>query len=153
MPLDPSHSDTNFRRSVKKYLVDNLYTTDGVYIDFSRIYQTPTDGIGDDINEWIRFQINGLTFRGTTATGRVAAYLFTREDVDGKNIAVLRDLLVNYAIDISMTDGLARVPLYDETWTQIGSMILTVGTESDEERADDDTLYKFVNLYFTYAVK
>lgn len=151
MALDPTHSEEYFRRSVKKYLVDNLYTTDGVYIDFAKIYQTPTDGIGDEITEWIRFHFNGLSPEGNLYTGRVAAYMFVRRD-SGTELARLRDKLWNYLVDLNMPDGLKRVPLYNDVWTQIGGMVVTTGFESKEEYADDDTLYKFVNIYFRYAI-
>ena len=152
MSLDPTHSEALYRRSVKKFLVDNLYTVDKIYVDFSKMYMKPTDGVGADIDKWIRFHFNGLSTRGTTATGRVAAYIFSRGDTDGVKLAEVRDKIVEYAVDLTMPDGMRRVPLYDLTWTQIGGMILTTGNESKEEHADDDTLYKFVNLYFTYAV-
>ena len=55
MSLDPTHSEALYRRSVKKFLVDNLYTVDNIYIDFSKMYMKPTDGVGADIDKWIRF--------------------------------------------------------------------------------------------------
>lgn len=149
MSLDPTHSELFFRRSVKKFFVDNLYTVDGVYLDFSKIYKSPSDS---SIETWIRFHFNGLSTRGITSTGRVAAYMFSRKDNDGSKLATVRDQLHNYLVDLNMPDGMRRVPLYDGTWTEIGGMVVTTGAESKEEFADDDTIYKFINVYFTFAV-
>ena len=149
MALDPTHSEAYFRRSVKKFFVDGLYTVDKVYVDFDKMYQSPTDA---SISEWIRFHFNGLSADGNLFVGRVAAYLFTRGS-KGTGLAVLRDKLYNYLVDLNMPDGLRRVPLYDTNWAVIGGMIVTTGNESNEEYADDDTLYKFINIYFRYAIK
>lgn len=152
MALDQTLSEANFRRSVKKFFVDNLYTVDGVYLDFNRIYQTPKNNAGDDLDEWVRFHFNGVSTQHTISTGRVAAYLFTRRDPEGSNLALLRDKLQNYLVDLTMPDGLRRVPLYNDSWVIIGGMIVTTGNESTEEFAQDGSMYKFVNLYFKYAV-
>ena len=65
--------------------MDNLYTTDEIYLGFETAFQKPVETDGTPINEWINFHFDGLTPDGTVGRGRVAAYLFTRGDTDGSN--------------------------------------------------------------------
>lgn len=153
MALDVTLQEGAFRKSVKKFLVDSLYTTDGIYIGFETSFKELADSNGDPLNIWVNFHFDGLTVNGNKATGRVAAYLFSRGDADGMLLASLRDSLMDKLIDLSMPDGLKRVPLYDDSWQEIVGMIITTGVESKEEKGVDDTLYKLVNIYFNYATK
>ena len=153
MAIDPTLSEQCFRRSVKKYFVDKLYTIDGVYLGFETEFQEPEETDGTEITEWINFHFDGLTPDNTLGHGRVAAYLFTRKDVDGSKLAILRDKLMDSLIDLTMPDGIRRVPLYDLAWQSIGGMLVSTGREPKEERGADKTLYKFINIYFRYATK
>ncbi len=153
MALDPTLQEVLFRRSVKKFLVDELYTEEGIYIGFESAFKELKDSGGNQLTSWINFHFDGLSFRGNSAKGRVSAYLFSRQDSDGTILATVRDALVDKLIDLSMSDGLKRVPLYDSEWVVVGGMIVTTGMESKEEVGVDDTLYKFVNIYFQYTTK
>ena len=153
MALDVTLQEVAFRKSVKKFLVDSLYTTDGIYIGFETMFKEPETSGGTPLDVWINFHFDGLSVHGNTARGRVAAYLFSRRDADGSLLSGLRDSLMDKLIDLDMPDGLKRVPLYDATWQQVAGMIVTTGGESKEESGVDDTTYKFVNLYFNYATK
>jgi hypothetical protein len=152
MPLDPTLSEQCFRNSIKKYFVDTLQTVDGVYVGFETEYKQPEDVGGNEVTEWINFHFNGVTSGNAVSTGRVAAYLFTRKDTDGANLATLRDKLMSRLVDLSATDGIMRIPLYDLTWTATGvGIMLHTGNESVEERGKDGTLYKFLNIYCRFA--
>lgn len=153
MAIDPTLSEQCFRRSVKKYFVDNLYTTKGIYLGFETEFQDPMETDGSTISEWINFHFDGLSPDNTLGHGRVAAYLFTRKDVDGSKLAILRDTLMEYLVDLTMPDGIRRVPLYDLAWQSIGGMMVSTGREPKEERGADQTLYKFINIYFKYVTK
>jgi len=151
--IDPTLTEQCFCRSVKKYFVDNLHTVEKIYLGFETEFQTPEETDGTPINEWINFHFDGLTPNDTLGHGRVAAYLFTRKDTDGYKLAILRDKLMEYLIDLAMPDGIRRVTLYDLTWESIGGMLVSTGREPKEERGPDQTLYKFINIYFKYATK
>lgn len=153
MAIDPTLSEQCFRRSVKKYFVDNLYTIDGIYLGFETEFQEPEETDGTPITEWINFHFDGLSPDSTLGHGRVAAYLFTRGDTDGSKLSILRDKLMEYLLDLDMPDGIRRVPLYDLAWQNIGGMLVSTGREPKEERGADKTLYKFINIYFRYATK
>ena len=153
MALDSTLSEASFRRSIKKYFVDNLYTAQGVYVSFSTIFQKPEHADGTPINSWISFHFDGLNTENSVSIGRVSSYLFSREDTDGEDLASLRDKLIDLLVDLNQVDGMARIPLYDDVWNVVGYMMPTVGRESMEERGKDKTLYKFVNIYFRFGAK
>lgn len=152
MAIDPTHSEECFRKSIKKFFVDNLYTIKGIYIDFDKTYNVPSVA-GVPVNKWIIFHFDGIHYRGNVATGRVGAYMFTRRDSEGTELSKLRDILYDYMIDYNMPDLKTRVPLYDLTLTQVGGMPVTVGDESEQMLGADDTKYKYMNLYFRFGVK
>ena len=152
MALDPTLQEANFRRSVKKYFVDTLYTTKGIYISFGATYKEPDESDGTAIDKWINFHFDGVPIKGTLSRGRVAAFMFSRRDTDGTELAALKDELMDQLIDLTMPDGIRRVPLYDADWNVIGGMMVSTGADSKEERGGDDTLYRFINIYFNFAV-
>lgn len=152
MAIDPTHSEECFRNSIKKFFVDRIYTIDGIYIDFDKTYSIPTVN-GDEVKKWIIFHFDGIHYEGIVATGRIGAYMFTREDDEGFELSKLRDVLFDYMFDDTMPDMKARIPLYNTSWAQIGGMVVTVGNESEQDTGDDDTKYKYMNLYFRYGVK
>ncbi len=101
---------------------------------------------------WLNLHFNGLSVTGTTASGKVSAYMFSRRDLEGGLLAGLRDELTETLVDLTMPDGIRRVPLYDSDWNIIGGMVVSTGMESKEASGKDNTLYKFINIYFKYAV-
>lgn len=153
MALDTTLQELAFRRSIKKFFVDNLLTAQSVYVSFETLYKIPVDSAGVELDSWINFHFDGLNVTGNLARGRVAAYLFSRRDADGTKLAVLRDTLMDVITDLVAIDGIKRVPLYDNLWNSIGGMLVSTGAESNESLGVDETLYKFVNLYFSYATK
>lgn len=152
MAIDPTHSEQCFRNSIKKFFIDNLYTIDGIFIDFDKTYSIPKKN-GDEVDRWIIFHFDGIHYHNNVATGRIGAYMFSRRDDDGMDLSALRDTLYDYMLDDTMPDMKKRVTLYDLAWAVIGGMPVTVGDESEQMTADDDTKYKYMNLYFRYGVK
>ncbi len=152
MALEATLQEVNFRRSVKKYFVDNLYTAQDIYIAFGTTYKEPVDEVTGPRDAWINFHFDGLSVTGTLASGKVAAYMFSRRDLEGDLLAGVRDELMATLIDLSMPDGIRRVPLYDENWDIIGGMLISTGLESKESKGKDNTLFKFINIHFNYAV-
>lgn len=152
MAIAPTLSEEFYKNSVKKYFVDSLYTTEGVFISFEKLTTDPADAVPDGITEWIVFKFMGNAYKSPVSQRKLDAYLFSRGDEEGHALSVLRDKLVSALIDLTMPDGIRRAPLYDATWATIGGMLLTVGKESEEEVATDDTLYKVVPINILYAV-
>ena len=148
MSVDITQSEVAFKRSIKKYFVDNLVTTEGIFIEFDVAYRIPPN-----VNEWVVFHFDGLTTEGNVATGRVAAYMFSIKDKEGMNLSALRDTLMDYVGDNDADDGKRRVPLVDETFTTVQGMVLTPGDESKQDVGEDGTKYKYVNLYFKFGTK
>lgn len=152
MAIAPTLSEEFYKNSIKKYFVDSLYTAEGVFISFEKLTMDPTDAVPDSITEWIVFKFKGNAYKSPVSQRKIDAYLFSRGDAEGHALSTLRDKLVSSLVDLTMPDGIQRVPLYDETWAIISGMLLTVGTESEEEIATDDTLYKVVPINIIYAV-
>ncbi len=153
MALDPTLQELAFRRSIKKFFVDSLVTISSIFISFESLYKIPVDSAGVELDSWINFHFDGLPVTGNIARGKVAAYLFSRRDADGVKLATIRDALMDTVTDLTANDGIKRVPLYDTAWNTIGGMLVVTGTESSESLGVDETHYKFINLYFSYATK
>lgn len=152
MALDVTLSEECFKNSIKKFFVDSLYTTQGIYIEFDTEYKIPKKE-GVEVDQWIVFHFDGLHYKGSVAEGRVAAYLFSRRDEEGSDLGVLRDKLLDLLIDEDATDGRARVGLFDTSWVKQTSMVVDIGDESKQETAKDQTKYRYANLYFKYGCK
>ncbi|MFA5397507.1 MAG: hypothetical protein WC346_15970 [Methanogenium sp.] len=153
--LDGTHRESNFRDSVKKYFYDNLFTTEGIAVSFDRSLSTPkVQGI--EVDKWYAVVIGEIEL-GTLAEGYVDIYCCTKKDPEGFRLAQLRDKVMKYLIDTSMTDGMARVTFYrssaTETWTSLGKMVIQVQGESRQMEAEDYTKFKVITIRLRWGAK
>jgi hypothetical protein len=140
MSLDSTSKKVNFLYSLKKYIVDNLFTIEGVYVMFDKFLPPETS-----VDRWISV-ITGKLQRDCVSDFNFEIYCTTRKDYEGNKLVELLDLVVGYfSSDLTETDGLKRIPFYDaETQQQNGSMLVIDCIEGDAMDAPD--LSKFVIL-------
>lgn len=152
MAMHPTLSETCFKNSIKKFFVDSLQTVDGISVDFDVQYVNP-ESSGIELDRWISIKFGNIE-GGTLSRAHVIIYLFTRRDSEGIDLSILRDTILEKLIDLDMTDGKARIPLYDLTWAEIGAMIPTVNLESEEPGIlKDTTNYKWVRVDLAWGAK
>ena len=153
--LDATARESNFRDSVKKYFVDNLYKTEGVELLFDKLLSTPKVQ-GVEVDKWVAIMIGDIDL-GVMSVGTLEIYCCTKKDSEGFKLAQLRDKVMKYLIDTSQTDGFARIPLYrssaTEVWTNVGTMLIQVDPESRQMDAEDSSKFKIIPVRLRWATK
>ena len=153
--LDPTVRESNLRDSIKKYFVDNLYTTEGVELLFDKLLSTPKVQ-GNEIDKWYAIMIGPIDL-GTLSEISIDVFCCTKKDSEGFKLAQLRDKVMNYLIDTTQTDGMARITLYKssatEAWTNIGTMLVQIDSESAQMEAEDNTKFKTITVRLRWGSK
>jgi len=153
MTLDPTYSEEYVTKSIKKYLIDTLYTTDGIFIQFGVLDKSPVSVVGADITQWIVFHLNGVEVDGGAARYSVDCYVFTRKDIDAHLLFRLRDKLLDRLVDTTTSDGKKRIPIYNNSGIAVGGVVSSVLTEYSTELDQDRSLHKRITVVFDYGVK
>lgn len=152
MALDPTLSESCFKNSIKKFFVDTIQTGEDISIDFDVQYVIPED-TGVDLKQWVSVKFGNI-IGGTVSRSHIIVYLFTRGDSEGVDLSLMRDTILDKLIDLNMTDGKARIPFYDLSWSVIGAMLPTVQSESDDVGIlKDTTKYKWVRVDLAWGSK
>ena len=157
MPLHPTLSEECIQYSVKKYFKEGLQATYSVPVYFSYVYMNPNNGISNiPYPTWIRFHFDGIGYVGGLSELRLNAYVFSRGVTDqvssSKLLAQTRDLLVEYLVNVDPGgNGLRSIPLVDLQNVVHSSMVITFDAPSNEEMADDKTLYRIVPMILKFA--
>ena len=141
--LDSTAQKKNFYYSLKKYIIDDLFTVNGIYILFDNFL--PPD---ISVDRWVAIIQLPLS-RDTLSEYGFDLYCVTRRDYEGEQLTELIDLVAGYFVsDTAQTDGFIRIPFYDAvTQTQNGSMVITNCSEGNQMEAPDQS--KFVILSIT----
>lgn len=118
--MDPWLQESNLRKSLKKYFVDNLQTIEDINVYFDRVFQ-PTDNA---VVQWICV-VSRIVKIAQVCEGSLTVHMFTKRDREGDVIVALRDTVMDYLLesfpfydtDSSAWELLGRVQLYpvDET--------------------------------------
>ena len=157
MSLHPTLSEECIQYSVKKYFKEGLQATSGIPVYFSYVYMNPNNKIADiPYPTWIRFHFDGTGYVGGLSEQRLNAYVFSRgikEEVSaGKLLAQTRDLLTEYLVNVDPNgNGIRSIPLVDLQNIRHSSMVVTFDTPSNEEMADDNTLYRLIPIILKFA--
>lgn len=155
MTIDSTIRESNIRDSIKKYFVDNLYTTEGIELLFDKLLSTPKVQ-GNEIDKWYAVMIGSIDL-GTLSEVSIDIFCCTRKDSEGFKLAQLRDKVMNYLIDTTQTDGMARITLYKssatEAWTDIGTMLVQIDSESAQMEAEDNTKFKTITARLRWGSK
>ena len=155
MAIDPTHSEQYIFDSIKKYFVDNLSTVENLNLTFDPEVDTP-NFIANHVNEWVAIVLGKLTL-DTIAEQELDIYCCTREDAEGYRLAVLRDKVVNYLIDLTKTDGFVRITLYQShptnAWVEISKMVAMIEDETPQLDAEDGTKVKLISTVLKWGAK
>ncbi len=155
MTIDATIRESNLRDSIKKYFVDALYTTEGIDLLFDKFLSSPKVQ-GNEIDKWYAIMIGEIDL-GTLSEVQLDIFCCARKDAEGFKLAQLRDKVMNYLIDTSQTDGMARITLYKssatEAWTNIGGMVVQILSESPQMDAEDNTKFKSITVSLRWGGK
>ena len=155
MGIDPTIREANIRDSLKKFFVDSLAINEGIQITFDKWLSTPKVQ-GAEVDKWVSILVGSIDL-GTLSTIDVTIFCCTKMDSEGFKLAQLRDKVINYLIDTDMTDGMKRVILYrssaTEVWTNIGTMVVQIDSESPQTETNDGTKFKTIVCRFYWGAK
>jgi hypothetical protein len=144
MALDETAKKENIKGSIRKYFVDNIARAENKRLYFDKSLEIPMIQGAEKAIEWVSVN-HGHLEPEQWSLHVLNIHCCTREDPEGVNLSKLRDIVMDYLTDTSMTDGLGRIPFYNVNgWTLIGSFLVTDIVESDNMEAPDET--KFVTL-------
>ena len=95
--LADSAKESNIRDSIKRYWIDNLYTTEGVQLTFDRYLSTPSIQ-GHTVDKWVSINFGEMEL-SSLSTHMLNIYCCTRSDGEGFKLAQLRDKTYKYLTD------------------------------------------------------
>lgn len=153
--LDGTVRESNVRDSIKKFFYDNLTSTEGIAVSFDRTLSTPKIQ-GVEVDKWYTIMPGEIRL-GTLSEMDVNVFCCTKKDPEGFRLAQLRDKVMGYLIDTTMTDGMKRITLYrssaTEAWTSLGKMCVQIEAESDQLEAEDKTKFKVITIMLRWGAK
>lgn len=141
--LDPTLSESRYRKSVRAFFLHELETVRGKAVFFDRQYQIPKDDNGNELTNWIVIHILGPKL-DTLSVGMLQVYCFSRKDEGNLLLTDLVDDMLDIMIDETKTDGCVRVPFYDYENNVIGAMVGTIDTNGSTQFGDDGTNYRML---------
>ena len=156
MALDATARESNYRDSVRKYLIDNLYTGENIKLLFDKFAPTP-DVRDYSIDRWVSIMFKPLE-RGHISEGIIDVIPCTRKDTEGFRLAQLTDTVYGYLTDSSANDGMRRIPLYRSkaagSWDVIGGGIMFHEIiESEQLETDTEVKFKVLTVTLKFASK
>jgi len=155
MALDPTARESNVRDSLKKFFVDNLYKTEGIELLFDRQLATP-DVKSKELNKWVSINFGNINPLALSSI-YLYFYLCTRQDGEGYQLSQLRDKVMGYLTDSTMTDGIKRIPFYKTNvnpWEPLESTLLVNNIEEDAQiLSPDGTKYKRLIVTIIWVAK
>lgn len=144
--LDNTQKEANLFRSIKKHVIDNLYTAEGVYVSFGFEEERPK---GKD-----RFVIVLLSDfdTATVSSARASFYMFSNTDDNGE-LADLNDKVLSLFLDSNDPHGLKRIPFVDDTFTEFSKIIPYPQPASSRQRTNDNLYMKYLDVVFRWGGK
>lgn len=156
MALDPTARESNFRDSIKKYVIDSLKYAEDIQISFDKSIGSAPKLQGREVDKWVTINIGAIE-RGSMSEADIHFYPSTRQDEEGFKLAQLGDKVVGILSDTSMTDGIRRIALYrshpTDPWEVIGHLLVCDVKESPQYMTTDETKYKQITARIKWASK
>lgn len=155
MPLAETTKLSNITNSLKKYFVDSLYTGESIHLDFDKSYQDVYANLPDRVDQWIIIAFDRADM-DTLASLGFTLYLYSRRDPEAVNLFLLRDKVMAYLIDITQTDGMARINLFNAAWGIVGAAVVVLPAgrqESDNYVAEDGTKFRYISAALRWGAK
>jgi len=163
MALDQTAKIANVKDSIKKYFVDNFQknqtAVNKIPLTFDRqgLSEPKIQGQPVEIAKWVVVDI-GTIFMDTLSTVDIDIICCTKKDPEGYQLNHLRDRVMSYLIDSTVTTGSGiRIPFYRSraqgAWTLLGNLVVTRVRESRELVTEDGTKYKVIYVELRWGTK
>lgn len=95
MPIDDTARESNIKDSIKKFLIDNIYSTSKISITFDKGLTAPKIQGSTNVLKWVAVQWGQLEL-GTVASFSLKLYLCVKQDNEGFKLSQLRDTVMGY---------------------------------------------------------
>jgi len=156
MALDPTARLANCMDSIQKYFLDNLVTTEGKKVMFDKSLSEP-DLFDKAVDRWVVINFGALDM-GASSELYLNIFICSRHDAENFKNAQLRDVVMSYLSDTTMTDGMQRIPLYQssatEAWTLLdGGFVISEVIEGPLFEASDQTKMRQLTVRLRWAAK
>lgn len=156
MALDPTARESNYMDSVKKYIVDTMWTVEKVPISFDPSLSNPRIPNNMELRTWLNVRFGDL-YRDDLSRANLEVRCCARQDNEGFKLAQLCDKVLGYFTTTS-GDGIKRITFYRSypsptPWDVIGGIVVQDVLESGVFRAEDETQYKVLNIVLRFASK
>jgi hypothetical protein len=153
MALDETAKLANVKRSLRKFFVDNLVTTESKTLVFDRWMATPNIlNLSSDVNDW--YSINfGNVVMSQMSFMEVSIFCCTQKDNSGVKLTELRDLLFGYLRDDSQNDGIRRVSFIDASDNVLGGLMIVDIIESGDMEGAEGTKYYSLSCQIRFSSK
>jgi hypothetical protein len=156
MAIHPTLSDLHFRKSVMKFIMDQLVTVDDLVVKFEPTFEAPRDDDGNVVDAWVEVKLSDKEFEDL-GSAFVLFDIYTRKDSEGFDNARILDLITDMLTDEESTNGTAFIPYYDTTvegaWTTIGGMIPLHRRTTEIWPAKDSTSVRTVSYELKWGAK
>ena len=158
MMLDATAREANVVDSWKKYLVDNLYKTEGIDLLFDRNLSTPKiQGQTDTVTRWVTANFGSISL-SEMSDAMLMMFCCTRKDPEYYRLGQLRDTVMGYLTDNTQTDGMRRITFYRSrstgAWIPLDNGIIVQDiNESQRMDGPDGTKYKILNVRYRFSSK
>jgi hypothetical protein len=156
MALDPTAREANFKDSMKKYIVDNMWTIEKVPISFDPAMSKPKLANNMELTTWLNVRF-GDFYRDDLSRANVEIRCCTRQDNEGFRLAQLCDKVMGYFTTIEGT-GIKSIDFYRSyeaptPWVKIGGIVVQDIIESGVFIAEDESKFKVLYLTLRFASK
>lgn len=154
MALSPTTKESDFKNSIKKYFLDNLETTESLRLFFEELSEVPLNGSGVKESAWVIISF-GRRDLGCVSEQQISIDMYTLNDKEGDDLAVLYDKVMNYIVDEDSTNGLHTIPFYDTSgvWTQVGGIMPYLQPSLGRMESEDGVQFKAINLLCKWGGK
>jgi len=157
MSIDPTVSEYFYRMSIQKYFIDNLKIIEGITLLFDQtiLYENVQSYVTD---KWLVINF-GVFERDLLSTNLLEINCCTRKDSEGSDLAQLADIVIGYLTDITTTDTMKRITLYDTAqndpalWSPIGGMLVHHFQESPQVLTPDRTKTKSITAELMWGAR
>ena len=157
MALHATARESNVLDSIKKYLVDNLVTTENIQLTFDASLNAPGVTQNNLADKWVVLDPGQMEL-GTLSDFFFDIYCCTRKDNEGFRLAQLRDTVMGYLTnDGTVGDGKTLIPFYQSSktvpWVLLGGIVIIKVIESNRMEGPKGTKYKILTVRVKFASK
>jgi hypothetical protein len=151
MSLSPLARESNYKDSIKKYFVDNIYRKENIpvtfdkMINFPEIFQESFRITDERVDRWISVVSGGIVENSPLITAYPAIYVCSRRDMEGYKLAQLRDT-VRSLLETTMAIPFYRSYPAPVEWDLLTYMQVFHLGESEQLTTREETKFKRISI-------